>query len=90
MGVNSFMNSYLCKNTYYTLMFFIAFAFKGQVHVCAGQVNVLQGKCNIENFLSPVKDSWFEPYWRHCVVPLRKTLYSLLSIGSTRETSQND
>ena len=37
--------------TYYSLMFFIAYAFKGQVHVFAGPVKVesfvLQDKCNI-------------------------------------------
>ena len=38
-------------------MFFIAYAFKGQVHVFAGQVNivmslVMQDKCNIEIFSS--------------------------------------
>ena len=27
----------------------------------------------------------FEPHWRHCVVSLSKTLYSLLSTCSTRE-----
>ena len=42
--------------TYYSLMFFIAYAFKGQVHVFAGRVNIvmsliLQDKCNIEIFL---------------------------------------
>ena len=40
-------------------MFFIAYTFKGQVHVFAGQVNivtfVLQDKCNIEIFLSPAE-----------------------------------
>ena len=38
--------------TYYSLVFFIAYAFEGQVHVFAGQVKlvslVLQDKCNIE------------------------------------------
>ena len=40
-------------------MFFIAYAFNGQVHVFVGRVNqyckslVLQDKCNIEIFLSP-------------------------------------
>ena len=38
---------------YYSLMFFIAYAFKGQVLVFAGWVKiVLQDKCNIEIFLS--------------------------------------
>ena len=27
----------------------------------------------------------FEPHWRHCVVSLSKTLYPLLSTGSTQE-----
>ena len=35
-------------------MFFIAYAFKGQVHVFAGRVNIVQDKYNIENFLPPV------------------------------------
>ena len=39
-------------------MFFIEYAFKGQVHVFAGRVKLkslaLQGKSNIEIFLSPV------------------------------------
>ena len=36
-------------------MFFIVHAFKGQVHVFAGQVKIvkLQDKSNIEIFLSP-------------------------------------
>ena len=35
-------------------MFFIAYAFKGQVHVYAGWVKICkQDKCNIEIFLSP-------------------------------------
>ena len=42
---------------YYSLIFFIAYAFKGQVHVFAGWVKivkslVLQDKCNIEIFFS--------------------------------------
>ena len=48
--------------TYYSLMFFIAYTFIGQVHdiVFAGQVKickslVLQDKCNIEIFFSPDK-----------------------------------
>ena len=44
-------------------MFFIAYTFKGQVHVFAGWVNivslVLQDKCNIEIFLFPVIDYHF-------------------------------
>ena len=47
--------------TYYTLMFFIAYTFKGQVHVFAGQANCkslgLQDECNIEIFLSPTPSS---------------------------------
>ena len=42
------------------LCFFIAYAFKGKVHVFAGQVKVLQDKCNIEIFLSPVKSLFKE------------------------------
>ena len=41
-------------------MFFIAYAFKGQVHVFAGSGNckslVLQDKYNIEIFLTPGSD----------------------------------
>ena len=43
--------------SYYSLMFFSAYAFKGQVCVCRTSENckslVLQDKCNIEIFLSP-------------------------------------
>ena len=45
--------------TYYSLVFFIAYAFKGQVHVLINRTCenckslVLQDKCNIEIFLSP-------------------------------------
>ena len=40
-------------------MFFIAYTLKGQVHVFTGHVKnckslILQDKCNIEMFLSPV------------------------------------
>ena len=37
-----------------------------------------------------MKDSWFEPYWRHFIVSLCKTLYPLLSTGSMSETSPLD
>ena len=56
---NSDIRDFLSHITYYFLMFFIAYAFKGQVHVFAGRVKidckslVLQDKCNIEIFLSP-------------------------------------
>ena len=45
--------------TYYSLLFFIAYAFKGQVHVLIYRTSenckslVLQDKCNIELFLYP-------------------------------------
>ena len=35
-------------------MFFIAYTLKGQVHVFACKSLVLQDRCNIEIFLSPV------------------------------------
>ena len=34
--------------------------------------------------------NWLEPYQRHCVVSLNKTLYLLLSAGSTQETTHYD
>ena len=40
-------------HAYYSLMFFIAYTFKGQVHVFARQVKILSDKCNIEILLSP-------------------------------------
>ena len=45
--------------TYYSLVFFIAYAFKGQVYVLIYRTSeiykslVLQDKCNIKIFLSP-------------------------------------
>ena len=44
---------------YYPLIFFIAHAFKGHMHVFAGQVKIVshsscRTNCNIEIFLSPV------------------------------------
>ena len=35
-------------------------------------------------------DCWFEPYPRHCVMTLNKTLYPLLSTGSTLERSNTN
>ena len=54
----SFWKNY-SRKSYNSLMSFIAYAFKGQVHVFAGRVKifckslVLQDKCYIEIFLSP-------------------------------------
>ena len=39
---------------------------------------------------SGLKGIGFEPHWRHCVVSLSKTLYPLLSTGSTQGMSQHD
>ena len=33
---------------------------------------------------------WFEIHSRHCVVSLSKTIYPLLSTGSTQEVSEDD
>ena len=33
---------------------------------------------------------WFETHQKHCVVSLNKTLYPLLSTGSTQENFQHD
>ena len=38
--------------TYCSLMFFIAYAFKGQVHALAGQVHALAGQVKIVSHLS--------------------------------------
>ena len=41
--------------------------------------------------VSRLRGCRFEPHWRHYVVSLSKTLYSLLSTGSTEEdSSQHD
>ena len=34
---------------------------------------------------SKSRGCWLEPHWRHCLVSLSKTLYPLLSTGSTQE-----
>ena len=33
---------------------------------------------------------WFETYWSHCVVSFSKTVYPVLSAGSTQEMFQHD
>ena len=38
---NSDIRSFIYHITYYSLMFFIVYAFKGQVHVFAGQVKIV-------------------------------------------------
>ena len=72
----------LCENylskSFYSLMFFIAYTFEGQVHVFAGRVKivnalVLQDKCNIEIFLSPDNTSLNAWYcWIGYIVVLGK------------------
>ena len=57
--LNSDIRNFTSHITYYSLMFLIAYTFKGQVHTFAGRVKIvetliLQDKCNIEIFLSPV------------------------------------
>ena len=61
-------------------MFFIAYAFKGQVHVFAGRVKNLQEECNIEIFLCPVLDSGYSKFWGKLVVRLNQA-------SSTTKTS---
>ena len=40
---------------------------------------------------SGLRGCGFEPHWRYCIVSLSKTLYPLLSTGSTQEDlSQHD
>ena len=76
---SSNIRNFISHNSYYILMFFITYTFKGQVHVFAGRVKivrenckslVLQDKRNFEIFLSPVckssvLQSNFKSYMTH-------------------------
>ena len=50
--------------TYYTLMFFIAYAFKGQVHMFAGRVNIVSHSscrtCTVLKYVCP-QDTLYKP-----------------------------
>ena len=56
-------NKFPCKNTHYSRMFFIAYAFKGQVHVFAGRVKIVSHlscrTCVILKYFCPLK-------WKTC------------------------
>ena len=74
MVFNTFEKKILGLTTYYmdTMILYLSFGSA----VVSGRV-----------FDSRPRGSGFEPYRYHCVVSLSKTLYSLLSTGSTQEGS---
>ena len=68
-------------------MFFIAYTFKGHVHVFAGQVKievtVLQDKCNIEIILSPDRYTIFNQINPHAFYLFENNNQLLISSPSS-------